>query len=118
MDESAWNSSSNQWNISSDPSKNIDEHGKKSSLEDDPVKIIGTRPPISFHVSTIAQNIVIPIKIVSVKKNQIIIGNLVENTIPRVIKHNLHRIYNNNNKNKITWKISLKPWNSSSNTSK
>ena len=42
------------------PSKNIDEHGKQSSLEEDYVKIIGTRPPISCYVSPIGQNIVTP----------------------------------------------------------
>ena len=41
------------------PFKNIDEHGKQSSLEDY-VKIIGTRPPIICHGSPIGQNIVIP----------------------------------------------------------
>ena len=33
---------------------------EKQSLEDDCVKIIGTRPPISCNVSPIGQNIVIP----------------------------------------------------------
>ena len=59
IDKSAWNSSSNKWNSSLNPSKNIDEHGKQSSLEEDSVKIIGTRPPTSYHVSPIVQNIVI-----------------------------------------------------------
>ena len=35
-------------------------HGKQSSLEEDSIKIIGTRPPISFRVSPIGQDIVIP----------------------------------------------------------
>ena len=55
IDESAWNSSSNQWNSSSNPSKNIYEHGKQSSLEEDSVKIIGNRPPISCHVSLVGK---------------------------------------------------------------
>ena len=38
----------------------MDKHGKQSFLEDYSVKIIGTRQPISFHVSPIGQNIVIP----------------------------------------------------------
>ena len=49
-------------NSSSDPSKNIDENGKQSSLEEDSARIIGTRPAISSHVSPIGQNIVIPKK--------------------------------------------------------
>ena len=39
--------------------QNIDEHGKKSSLEEDFVKSFGTRSPISCHVPPIGQNIVI-----------------------------------------------------------
>ena len=46
--------------ISFESSKDIDEHGKKLSLEDYSIKIIGTRPPISSCVSPIGQNIVIP----------------------------------------------------------
>ena len=38
-------------------SKNIDEYGKQSSLEEDSVKIIGTRPKISYHESPIGQTI-------------------------------------------------------------
>ena len=57
---SDWNSLSKKWYSSLNPSKNIDEHGKQSSLEEDSVKIIGTRPPISCHVSTIGQNLLIP----------------------------------------------------------
>ena len=68
IDEIAWNSSSNQWKNSLNPSKNIDEHGKQSSLEEDSVKIIGTRPPISFYVSPIVQNTVIPNTIFFIEK--------------------------------------------------
>ena len=67
IDESAWNSSSNQCNSSSNTPKNIDEHSKQSSTEEESFRIIGTRPPISCHVSPISQNIVI-IKIVFWKK--------------------------------------------------
>ena len=35
-------------------------HGKQSSLEEDSIKIIGARSPISFCVSPIGQDIVIP----------------------------------------------------------
>ena len=89
IDEIAWNSSSNQWNSSLNPSKNIDEHGKQSSLEEDSVKIIGTRPPISFYVSPIDQNKVIPSTNCFIEKDQIIIGTPVDNTITRIINHNL-----------------------------
>ena len=57
--ESARNSSPNKYNSSLNPSKNIDKHGKKASLEEDSIKIIGTRPPISCHVSPIGQSILI-----------------------------------------------------------
>ena len=60
IDKSECKSSSNPWNSSSNPSRNIDEHSKQSSLEEGSVIIIGTRPPISCHVSPIGQNIVIP----------------------------------------------------------
>ena len=69
--------------------KNIDKHGKQSYLEEDPVSIIGTRPAIGSHVSFIGQNIVILKKIGLVRKYQIIIVNIVDNTIPRIINHNL-----------------------------
>ena len=65
------------------------EHGKQSPLEEDSVRIIGTRPKISSHVSPIGQNIVIPKTNRLVKREQIIIGNLVGNTIPCIINHNL-----------------------------
>ena len=55
IDEIEWNSSSNRCNSSLEPSKNIDEHGKQSSLEENTVKIIDTRQQISFHVSPIVQ---------------------------------------------------------------
>ena len=48
------------WKSSSNPSKNINEHGKQSYLEEDSVIIIGIRPEISSHISPIGQNIVIP----------------------------------------------------------
>ena len=60
IDASDWKSSPNKPYNSLNSSKKVDEHGKKSSLEDDPIKIIGTRPPISCHESPIGQNIVIP----------------------------------------------------------
>ena len=60
IDASKWNSLSNKWYSSLSPSKRIDEHGKKSSLEEDSVRIIGARPPISCHLSPIGQNVVIP----------------------------------------------------------
>ena len=41
------------------PLQNIDKHGKQSSLEEYFVKNIGTRPPISCHVSPIGKNKVI-----------------------------------------------------------
>ena len=88
IDVSDWNISSKQWYSSLNPSKNIDEHGKQSSLEEDSVKIIGTRPPISCHVSPIGQNIVVPNKNNQGKK-QIVIGKIVDNTIPCIINHNL-----------------------------
>ena len=78
-----------KWKISFEYSKDIDEHGKQSSLEDYSIKIIGTRPPISSHVSPIGQNIVIPNTIFSVKKYKIIIGKLVDNMIICIINHNL-----------------------------
>ena len=59
MDKSAQNRSSNQCNSSLNPSENIDEHSKQSSLEEDSVKNFGTRPPTIFLVAPIAQNIVI-----------------------------------------------------------
>ena len=55
IDESAWNSSSNQWNSSLNSYKNIYEHDKQSYLEGDSIKNIDTRPPISCHVSPIGQ---------------------------------------------------------------
>ena len=60
IDASDWNISPNKPYNSLNPSKKVDGHGKKSYLEDDPVKIIGTRSPISCHESPIVQNIVIP----------------------------------------------------------
>ena len=62
IDASDWNNLSKKWYSSLNSSKNIDEHGKNSSLEEDSVKIVGTRRPISFHESPIGQNIVIPNK--------------------------------------------------------
>ena len=88
IDESAWNSSPNQRSSSLNPSKNIDRHGKQSSLEKDFVKIIGTRPPISCRVSPIGQNIVIPNTNCFIKKDQTIIGKIVDNTIHNIINHN------------------------------
>ena len=41
------------------PPPKIDEHGKQSSLEEESIRIIGTRPPISFHVLHTGQHIVI-----------------------------------------------------------
>ena len=54
------NNNRSAWNSSSNPSKNIDENGKQSSLEEYYVRIIGTRLPISSHVSPTGQNIVFP----------------------------------------------------------
>ena len=69
--------------------KNIYEHGKQSSLEEDSVKIIGSRSPIRCHVSPIGQNIVIPNTNGFSKKYQIMIDKIVDNTIPCIINHNL-----------------------------
>ena len=71
------------------PPPKIDEHGKQSSLEEDSIKIIGTRPPISFHVLHIVQHIVITNTNGFSEKYQIIIGKIVDKTIPRIINHNL-----------------------------
>ena len=109
--KNAWNFSSNPWNISSkyskkidasycnsfsnkwynplNPSKNIDEHGKHSSLEDYSVKIIGTRPPINCHESPIGKNIAIPNTSRFRGKYQIMIGKIVDNAITCIINHNL-----------------------------
>ena len=54
------NNNKSAWNSSSNPSKNINKHGKQSYLEEDSVIIIGIRPEISSHMSPIGQNIVIP----------------------------------------------------------
>ena len=56
IDTSDWNSLSNKWYSSLNPSKNIDKLGKKLSLEEYSVKIIGTRPPISCNVSSNNKN--------------------------------------------------------------
>ena len=56
---------------------------------EDSVRIIGTTPPISSHVSPIIQNIVIPKKIALVRKYLIIIGNITDNTFPCIINRNL-----------------------------
>ena len=86
---SDWNISSKKWYSSLNTSKNIDEHCKHSSSEEDFVKIICTRPPISCHEPPIGQNMVIRKKIVTEKKYQIMIGKIVDNTIPFTINHNL-----------------------------
>ena len=77
------------WNSSSTPPKNIDEHDKQSSLEKDSVRIIDTSPEISSYVSPIGQNIWIPKTNCFSEKYQIIIGNLVDNTITRIIDYNM-----------------------------
>ena len=55
-----YSNNKSSWNSPSIPSKKIDEHDKQSSLEEDTVRIIGTRPSISSHLSPIVQNIIIP----------------------------------------------------------
>ena len=45
------------FNSASYSSKNISEHSKKSSVEDEDIKTIGTRPSISKSVSPIGINI-------------------------------------------------------------
>ena len=79
----------NACNSSSNPYKNIDEHGKQSSLEEEFVRIICTSPEISSHVSPIGQNIVIPDTNSFSEKDQVIIGNLVDNTVHSIINYNL-----------------------------
>ena len=53
------NNKNSEWNTSSNPSKNIDEHGKQPSLEDDYVRTIVTRISISTHISHIVKSRVI-----------------------------------------------------------
>ena len=89
IDASDWNSLSNKWYNSLNPSKNIHEHGKQSFLEDDSVKNIGTRPPIRCNKSPISQNIVIQNNKNSGKTDQTMIGKIIENTITCTINHNL-----------------------------
>ena len=56
------NKNKGAWTSSSKHSKMIGQNGKKSSLVEDHVRTIGTRPPISSHVSPIGQNMIIPKK--------------------------------------------------------
>ena len=88
-DKSSRNISSKKWNISLKPSKKVDESWKQSSLEEDSVTIIGTRPQISCYVSPIGQNVVIPNRNSRSKKWQIRFDKRVDNAIPGIIDHNL-----------------------------
>ena len=71
------------WNTLSNPSKHIDEHGKQSSLEEDSGRTIDTMPAISSHVSPIGQIYS------NSEKYQIIIGNLVDNMSPCIIRQKM-----------------------------
>ena len=56
------NNSKIPFNNESEYSKNINEHGDKSSVEDEDIRIIGTNPVMSTIFSPIGRNIVIPQK--------------------------------------------------------
>ena len=76
------------FNSESYSSKDIIENGK-SSVEDEDIIIIATRPAIIITFSPIGRNIEFPQTHRFSEKNHIIIGNPAENKINLIINHNL-----------------------------
>ena len=89
IDASDWNSQSNKWYIAFNPSKKFDEYVKQSSLEEHSFKTIGTRPTITCHVSPIGPNVVIPNTNRFREKKPDHDWKIVDNTITCIINHNL-----------------------------
>ena len=77
----------------------MNDYINKSPVEYEEIRIIDTTQKISTIFSSIGRKIVVPQKIVLVKGNLFIFGNLLDNLIHLIIKNNLlliHRIINHN----------------------
>ena len=80
------------FNSASYSSKKINLLGNKSSFQDEEIRIIGTTSEMSTICSPIGEIQYFHKQIVLIKK-KIIIGNLVDNVIHLIIRHNLILIY-------------------------